>query len=513
MNGAAATGNGKGGRRLLAVTILGSSIVFVDGTVVNVALPAMQEALGATTAGMQWVMDSYLLFLSALILVGGAAGDRYGRRRVFALGVVLFALASLACGLAPDAGTLVAARAFQGMAGALLVPGSLALIRAGFSDAERGRAIGTWAGFSALATALGPPVGGWLVDTVSWRAIFFLNLPLAVLTLWLARGAVRESRAEGQEGRPLDWAGAVAAALGFGLLTWGMIGVAERGPDGAVMTASVGGVLCLAAFLLIERRAAAPMLPLSLFRSRAFSGANLLTLLLYAALSGALFLLPFSLMHGRGYTAAETGAAMLPFSLALGFLSRWAGGLIGSVGARLPLVAGPLVVAAGFALLALGNGQGHYWTAVFPGLALAGIGMAVAVAPLTTVVMEAVDERHAGTASGINNAAARLAGLLAVAALGSAAVALFGAGLEARLQDLGLPDGVAVAILGESGRLAVMPVPEGLDGAYRAGVASAVRGAFDAALRDAMLIAAGLAAASAGVAALTIGGRRRSRGP
>lgn len=498
-----------GGGRLLAVAILGSSIVFIDGTVVNVALPAMQEALDATTSGMQWVVDAYLLFLSALLLVGGAAGDRYGRGRVFGLGVLLFGLASLACGLAPDTGTLILARAFQGMAGALLVPGSLALIRAGFPDAERGRAIGTWAGFSALATALGPPVGGWLVDAVSWRAIFFINLPLALLTLWLARGALPADRAApGEEGGPLDWAGAATAALGFGLLTWGMIGASERGMDAGVAAAMAGGILCLAAFLRIERRAADPMLPPSLFRSRVFSGANLLTLLLYAALSGALFLLPFALMQGRGYTAAQTGTALLPFSLALGFLSRWAGGLIGSVGARLPLVAGPLAVAAGFALLAFGNGRGDYWTAVFPGLLLAGIGMAVAVAPLTTVVMEAVEERHAGKASGINNAAARLAGLLAVAALGSVAVALFGAGLEARLSALDLPAGTMGAMLEARGRLALMPVPDGLDAGLRDGAAAAVRGAFDAALRDAMLAAAALAAASAAVAALTI---RRGR--
>lgn len=499
------SGGEGGGRRLLAVTILGSSIVFIDGTVVNVALPAMQAALGATTSGMQWVVDAYLLFLSALILVGGAAGDRYGRRRVFGLGVLLFGAASLACALAPDTGMLIAARAFQGVAGAMLVPGSLALIRAGFSDAERGRAIGTWAGFSALATALGPPVGGWLIDAVSWRSIFFINLPLALLTLWLARGAVRESRAAGAAGKPLDWAGAVAAALGFGLLTWGMIGASERGVDAGVVSALAGGVLCLAAFLRIEKVAASPMLPLPLFRSRVFSGANLLTLLLYAALGGALFLLPFALTQGRGYTAAQTGTALLPFSLALGLLSRWAGGLIGSVGAGLPLVAGPLTVAAGFALLALGNGWGTYWTAVFPGLLVAGIGMAVAVAPLTTVVMEAVEERHAGTASGINNAAARLAGLLAVAALGSVAVALFGAGLEARLPGLGLPAGALDAMLAAGDRLALVPVPAGLDGGLRAEAAAAARGALHAALRDAMLVAAGLAAASAVVAVLTIG--------
>ena len=405
-----------GRTRVLAATILGSSLAFIDGSVVNVALPAIQGSLGAGTAAMQWVVDAYLLPLGALVLLGGAMGDRLGRVRVFLAGVVLFTAASLACGLAPGAVWLVLGRAVQGVGAALLVPGSLAIIGAAIPAGERGAAIGTWSGAGALTTALGPLLGGWLVDAVSWRAIFLINLPLAAAVLWLARG-IPDSRGPVAAG-PLDWPGAVLAATGLGALTYGFIEAPMRGADLQVLLCLVGGPALLAAFVAAEARQPAPMMPLRMFRSARFSGANVLTLLLYFALTGVLFQLPFLLIGTHGYSASAAGAALLPLSLLLGGLSRSAGRLAERVGPRLPLVAGPLLAAAGFLLLGLRAGDAGYWSGVLPGmLALAG-GMTLAVAPLTSAVMAAAPDGQAGVASGINNAVARVAGLLAVSVLG-----------------------------------------------------------------------------------------------
>lgn len=404
-------------RRVLAAAILGSSMAFIDGSVVNVALPAVQHGFGSSVAAMQWVVNAYLLSLGALVLLGGALGDRVGRVRVFMAGVALFTAASLACGVAPGAGMLVAARAVQGIGAALLVPGSLAILGATFPAAERGAAISTWSGVGALTTALGPVLGGWLVDAVSWRAIFLLNLPLAAATLWLARG-IADSRDAAASGVP-DWPGAALLAAGLGALTYGFIEAPSRGfGNGPVPLCLGAGVALLAGFAVQERRAASPMVPLDVFRSRVFTGANGLTLLLYFALSGVLFFLPFTLVQVHGYTAAAAGAALLPLSVLLGTLSRPVGHLAGRVGARPLLVAGSLLAALGFGLLGLRAGDGRYWTGVMPGMAALAMGMALAVAPLTTTVMGAVPPERSGVASGINNAVARVAGLLAVAVLG-----------------------------------------------------------------------------------------------
>jgi len=401
-------------RAVLAATVLGSSLGFIDGAIVNVALPALQAAFNASAALVQWVINAYLLLLGALVLVGGAAADRYGRRRIFMAGIALFAAASLACALAPGAAWLVAARALQGFAAALMTPASLALVGACFPEQERARAFGVWAGAGALTTAFGPVLGGWLVDTVGWRAIFLVNLPLAALALAIAAWKVPESRDDAAQ--PIDALGALLAALGLGALTFGLTVAPERAWDTSTLAWVGGGVLLFGGFLAFEHRARAPMMPLAVFRSRAFSTLNAMTLLLYFALSGVVFLLPFELIRVEGYTATAAGAALLPLALVMGLLSSPAGRLARRMGERVQLASGPVVAAAGIAWLGMA-GTGSYWTARLPGLFTLAIGMALTVGPLTAAVMSAVDARHAGLASGVNNAVARIAGLLAVAVL------------------------------------------------------------------------------------------------
>ena len=494
-------------RWVLAATILGTSMAFIDGTVVTVALPAIQADLANSVSVAAWVANAYMLTLSALILVGGAAGDRLGRRRVFALGVTVFTAASVACGLAPGAGALIAARAAQGIGGAMLVPSSLAIISAAFPEGERGRAIGTWAGFSALTTALGPVLGGWLVGVWSWRLIFFVNVPVGAATLWLALRHVPESR--DQPDAPIDWRGGVLAVAGLGALVEGLTAAASLDWTQPVVIGSLAaGVVLLAVFLRHEARTASPMVPLGLFRSRSFSGANGMTFLLYFALAGALFFLPFNLIRIQGYTPMYAGAAFLPFTLIMGILSRWSGGLTERYGARAPLMAGPVIAAGGFALLALPGIGGSYWTTFFPGMAILGLGMAVSVAPLTTTVMEAVPEHFAGAASGVNNAVARLAGMLAVAMLGTLAVGVFGAALERRLAAAPVPRGIREALLREVPKLVEARVPEAAGPALQPMLTRALAESFVWSFRVVMLVAAALAVSSAACAALTIGPAR-----
>jgi EmrB/QacA subfamily drug resistance transporter len=507
--GAHATGCGDRAKPwVLAATILGSSMAFIDGSVVNVGLPAIQADLATSVSGAQWIVNAYMLTLSALILVGGAAGDRFGRRKVFALGVVVFTAASVACGLAPGAGALISARAVQGVGGAMLVPSSLAIISATFSDQERGRAIGTWAGFSALTTALGPVLGGWLVDVWSWRLIFFVNVPIGAAALWLALRHVPESRDETDA--PVDWVGGVLAVAGLGALVEGLTAAATLDWTQPVVVGSLaGGVLLLAAFVRHEGRTASPMVPLDLFRSRSFSGANAMTFLLYFALGGALFFLPFNLIRVQGYSPMHAGAAFLPLTLVMGALSRWSGGLTEHYGPRAPLTAGPVIAAAGFALLAVPGIGGSYWTTFFPGMAVLGLGMAVSVAPLTTTVMGAVPDRFAGGASGINNAVARLAGMLAVAILGTMAVGAFGAALDRRLAMSHATPDIRHALLREVPKLTEARVPAGVAPVLRATLERALAESFVFSFRAVMLVAATLAVLSAVCAAITIRPARR----
>ncbi len=491
---------------ILAATIVGSSMAFIDGSVVNVALPAIQADLRATVADLQWIVESYMLFLAALVLVGGALGDRWRRRRIFAVGVALFTVASLWCGLAPNTLQLILARAAQGIGGALLVPSSLAIISATFDEAERGRAIGTWSGMTAIASALGPVLGGALVEQLSWRAVFFINLPLAAIVLALLFWRVPETRAEDAGG--LDVWGALLVTLGLGGLVYGLIEAGTRGlGDSTVLVALGLGVVVLGAFVAVEARTAAPMMPLSVFRSRTFSGANLLTLLLYAALGGLLFFFPLNLMQVQGYSPTAAGAALLPLILILSLLSRWSGGLVSRYGAKLPLVIGPVIAALGFGLFALPRIGGSYWSTFFPAAVVPGLGMAITVAPLTTVVMNAIEGRHAGLASGINNAVARTAGLLAIALLGILVLQSFNSSLDRRLEALAIPAEARVALDGQRTRLAEAEVPAGLDATTAEALERSIDEAFVDAFRLTMLVGAGLAALSALSAALLVTGR------
>ena len=488
---------------ILAGTILGSSMAFIDSTVVNVALPAIQASFHATVVDEQWVVESYGLFLGALILVGGSLGDLFGRRRIFLLGVAIFAVASLACGIASNIHQLILARSIQGVAAALLVPGSLAIISASFNEKSRGHAIGTWSGFTAITTAIGPVLGGWLVEHGSWRWAFFINLPIAAVVTAISLWQVPETRST--SAARIDWVGALFATLGLGGLVGGLLESVNRGWSNPLVFGSLMlGFACLIAFAFVEGHVSSPMVPLTLFQSASFRGANLLTLFLYAAIGIFFFLFPLNLIQVQGNSATAAGAAVLPLILLMFLLSRWAGGLVTRYGARRPLTIGPLIAAVGFILFALPSVGNNYWTSFFPALLVLGFGLSVTVAPLTTVVMNSVDQDRVGTASGINNAVARVAGVLAIAVLGIVMVDAFASRLNPSLARLSLPPDTLHALHADEIKLAGLQAPTGLSPTTKAAIKESTAEAFVFGFRIVVLICASLSLSSAAVAWLMI---------
>lgn len=485
------------GRWVLVSTILASSMAFIDSTALNVALPAIQSDLHASGAQLLWIANAYLLMLAALILVGGSLGDRKGRKKIFMIGIAFFLVASLGCGMSPSADILIVARLVQGIGGAMMIPGSLSIITALFGRNERGKAIGTWSAVATMVTVVGPVLGGVLADAGLWRGIFLINLPLGITALAVLYLKVPESR-DTSEGDGLDYPGAILAALGLAGITYGFITAPDLGfADPRICGSLGGGLLALVGFVIVEARSPHPMMPLHLFTSSTFSGTNLMTLFLYGALSVAMFFLGLYLVQSRGYSQTEAGLAFLPFAVQMILFSRLIGSISDRYGPRLPLIIGPTVTGIGFLLIGLFGLEttpSTFWTTIFPGMTVFGMGMAITVVPLTTAVMGAVAQEHAGTASGINNAVSRTAGALAIAIIGAFALYLFSEQLAENLAGVtpALSDATRQAILSGADKLGTTPIPASLDPAQHAAVSSAIGRAFGSVVWWVMLICTGL---------------------
>jgi len=483
---------------VLTATILGSSLVFIDSSVVSLALPVIQREFVATALEMQWVVEAYTLVLGALMLLCGALGDRYGRKRIFVAGVAIFAAGSVLCGVAPSATLLIAARVLQGVGGTMLAPASLAILGASFSGDARGKAIGTWSGLTSVASAAGPLLGGVVIDHFEWRWAFFINLPLAVAVIAIALVHVPESRDTEATGS-LDILGSLSITLGLGLVVYAFVTSGSGGWTAITLATLAAGVAALAIFLRIEAVVKLPILPLHLFASRAFSGLNAMTFLLYGALGGLFYFLPFVLIQVDGMSATQAGFASLPFILLMVLLSRYSGGLVYRLGARTMLTIGPAIAATGFAGFALLPDL-HYWTGIFPSIVLFGIGMGLTVAPLTTTLLESVSANHVGLASGINSAVSRIAGLLAIAVLGAMLAFAFSSRLETRMASASLPPAERTAIRAQKAAMAGATLGIARDEA-------AVKAAYIDAFRAVATACALLAAASALTAAFTLAGK------
>ncbi|MDX1636382.1 MAG: MFS transporter [Balneolaceae bacterium] len=491
-------------RWALVATVLGSSMAFINGSVVNVALPAIQSALEATVSDMQWVVSIYTYILGSLILTGGSSGDYYGRKRIFGLGVFLFLVSTIWCGLAPDVLQLIVARAGQAVGGAFMIPGSLAIITDLYEEEQRGTAIGTWSGATALATALGPLMGGLLVDYFSWRFIFFISIPMAVVTLGILWWKVPESRAADRAAKP-DWLGALLATLGLGMICYGLIEASELGAlHPRVLLMITAGLLVMGGFIWVEQTVEKPMVPLSIFCSRSFSGANLVTMAFYFTLAGVFFLLPFNLIQVQGYSATAAGAAFIPFPLLVGGLSRWSGSMVNRYGARPLLIAGPVLTSFGFLLLGIYGHGSSYWGNYFPAICFMGLGMALSFAPLNTTVMSSVDKSRAGTASGVHKAVSRLSGMLSVALLGALAISLFGSDLLEWMQQNGISEELQQQMVAEKSSLAVAEVPEDAPESVQRALSKQVERSFITSFRTVMFVSAGLVLGGAVYSAVMI---------
>ena len=499
---AAPTNAAKTERWVLIATILASSMAFIDGSALNVALPAIQASLGASGSEVFWVISAYNLFLAALILVGGSLGDLIGRKRVFMAGIVLFTIASVACGLATGAALLILARVVQGIGGALMVPGSLSILSAAFPASRRGTAIGTWSTFTTVTTVIGPVLGGWLASQGLWRGIFFINVPLAAFAVY---ALLRVPETRDPNARRLDVPGAVLATVGLAGLTYGFIQGAEVGfGSPAILAALAIGIAALIAFVAVEARSDQPMVPLRLFRSRTFSGTNLLTLFLYGGLAVYSLFVSLNLVQIQGYDEAQAGLAMLPFAFMLIAMSRWAGGLVSKIGPRIPLTVGPALAGLGFFLfgsIGLTGGPQDYWTTFFPATLVVGLGMGVTVAPLTTAVMGSAPSHSTGVASGINNAVARVATVLAVAMLGGLALVLFTGLLGSITSDIPLtPEQQATLFTVEAPRLGAASAPAGVSAEVAAAIDRGVSRAFIQTYQFVLVVSAALAWLSALIA-------------
>ena len=448
----------------LVSTILASSMVFIDFSALNVALPAIQTDLNISGKSLLWIINSYSIFLSSLLLVGGSIGDIYGRKRIFIWGIIIFSISSFLCGISAGKMMLIISRAAQGIGGALMVPESLAIISAVIPSERRGKAFGTWSTFSALTTIIGPVLGGWLAGLGLWRVIFFINIPLAAATVIILMMKVPENRDDSAQ--HLDITGAVLATLGLGGITYGFLEASDSGFGNLrIETALIIGAISLIAFIIVEKKSRHPMMPLNLFKSKTFSGVNTLTLFMYGALNAALFFFPLNLIQVQGYPEEIAGLAILPFAILISGLSRYSGKFSDKFGARTPLIAGPLIAGSGLLLLlfpGITNGPSEYWTTFFPGIFLLGAGMGVVVAPLTAAVMASVKAHREGIASGVNNTVARLAGLLSIAVLGTFMIISFRNNLEIRTNNLKLSSEKRTELLHSSNKLAETRPPEGL---------------------------------------------------
>lgn len=497
-------------RWVLVACILASSMAFINQSALNFALPAIQDDLGASGADILWIVNAYLIFLSALILVGGSLGDHLGRKRIFMIGIGIFTGASILCGLTPNVEVMIVGRGIQGIGGAMMVPGSLSIISALFGAERRGTAIGTWSAATTITTAIGPIVGGLLLAIGFWRGVFFINVPLAVVSLWVLQTHVPESFDESAP-KELDYAGALLATLGLFGIAFGFIQAPERGFDDPLILGSIiGGVLSIVLFVVQEARSSHPMMQLSLFKSRTFSGTNLMTLFLYAALAGALFFLPLNLIQVQGYAELEAVLTLLPFTLILAVMSPWAGGLVTKIGPRIPLTIGPTLVGIGFVALSLPgvtDGASDYWTTYFPAILVMSVGMGVTVAPLTATVMGSVSAQQSGVASGINNTMARAANVLTVAIIGAIALVSFGSFLEDESADIQLTQEQRNFLDDEASELANADVPDDLSDETADAVQDAINIAFVKAFRVTAYIAAGLAFFSAIIAFLVVENR------